>query len=108
MKSLVSLFLSICFAAAAGASIDDFNELIQDSQKSEVELRAKLQLDSGSRLKDSEVGTIARDSIEAPTTAEQIATSSSSSISSARQKKMATPDSKAEAQRISQELKELN
>lgn len=108
MNSLMSLFLSISFATAAGASTDDFNALIQDSQKSEVELRAKLQLDSGARLKDSEVGTIARDSIETPIAAEQIAASSSAPIPIARQKKMATPNSKAEAQRISQELKELN
>ena len=102
---LLSLSL-ILTSLTASAKIEDFNSLIAETQKSEVELRAKLQKEAGINLKGSKPGTIARESIETPKAVEQVA-STSQLVFTHKQKPLQVSE-KIEMKRVSQELKELN
>lgn len=110
MRTLICRFLLslsvVLTAAVASAKIADFNALIDETRQSQIELQAKLQKEAGINLKGSKPGTIAKESIEIPNTAEQVA--STSHIAFSNQSKPVHINEKIGMKRVSQELKDLN
>lgn len=90
------------FAELAG---DDFNQMIQENQKVEAELRNKLQKDAGITFNEK-YGSVAKEKLPTPTEAEQVAVSSSTPIWKTKKDRAAKALQKAEMKRLSQELNE--
>jgi hypothetical protein len=96
-------------ASFADLAAEDFNQMIQENQKSEQDLRQKLQKGAGIEFKDK-YGKIERDKFKAPNEAEQVVVSSGSQWKTSPHKKDRTAKAlqKAEMNRLSQELNEAN
>ncbi len=94
------------YSSFAQAKIDDFEGLIQDSQKSTHELHTQLQKEAGIEFDKSKPGTIDKEKLKAPREAEHIVVSSKGDIIPAREKVKNTNDSQ-DMNRLSQELKDL-
>lgn len=87
----------------------EFNEMIQENQKSAEQLRHQLQEKAGIRF-DDKPGTIAKENLEIPSGPEEVVVSSSSKALQWKERKdRAAKDlHKADMKRISQELKEAS
>ncbi len=101
----LALVVSAAQVSMADVSADDFNQMIQENQKSEVELRNKLQKEAGITFNDK-IGKIAKDKIQAPTEPEQVIVSTSGSPWKAKKDRSARALQKADMKRLSQELNE--
>ncbi|MEZ0392586.1 MAG: hypothetical protein ACAH59_10235 [Pseudobdellovibrionaceae bacterium] len=101
---VVSLGASLSYGNAFKG--EDFNQMIQDNQKAEADLRARLQKEAGIELNADKPGSIAKEKIMAPTEAEQIVVSSSQSLWTEKKDRSAKKLYKAEMKRLSQELDE--
>jgi hypothetical protein len=84
---------------------DDFNQMIQENQKNEQQLRQKLQKDAGITFNEK-VGHIDQSKIQAPTEAEQVIVSSNPVWKANKKDRSARTLQKAEMKRLSQELEE--
>lgn len=101
----ISLGTSLAFAGTFSGT--DFNQMIQENQQAEKDLRSQLQKEAGIDLDvDDKPGTIAREKIQAPKEAEQIIVSSSQPIFKEKKDKSSKLQHKADMKRISQELDE--
>lgn len=113
----LSILLGTSLAMAGGARTpqssfksDDFNQMIQENQKAEAQLRTHLQEKAGIRL-DDKPGTVAREKIEAPREPEQVVVNTNESIwnePTSKKDRSARARDKADMKRISQELREAS
>jgi hypothetical protein len=110
MKNLI-ITLALTLAAQASfadLAADDFNQMIQENQKSEQDLRQKLQKGAGIEFKDK-YGKIDSKKFKAPTEAEQVVVSSSNRPWKHNQKdRTAKALQKAEMNRLADELNDAN
>ncbi len=108
MKSLLLTIAVVLMAQVSFADIggDDFNQMIQENQKSENELRQKLQKDAGIQFNDK-IGKVDKSKIQVPTEAEQVVVSSSSPWKS-KKDRSAKALQRDEMKRLSQELNEAD
>lgn len=109
-KVIFTLILaSIAQNVFAELSTDDFNQMIQENQRSEADLRKKLQKDAGINLKKEQYGKIDQTKIEKPQGLEQVA---SSGGGSPVQRKTTDSSSKelqrSALKRVADEVKEAN
>ncbi len=108
MKNWMVAILMVLAAqkSFADVSADDFNQMIQENQKSENELRAKLQKGAGIEFKDK-YGKVDRSKFQAPTEAEQVVVNSTTPTWKQNKKdRSAKVLQKSEMNRLSQELNE--
>ena len=105
MKQMVvtmMLILSAVSSFAGTFKADDFNQMIQENQKAEIELRTHLQKEAGIQLNDKP-GTVAREKLKISAEAEQIVAKTSSSIWKDKKKDLSEKKlEKAEMKRLSQ------
>lgn len=87
---------------------EDFNQMIQESQKSEAQLRNQLQEKAGIRLENEKPGTLAREKFQAPQEPEQVVVSSSTPLWVEKKARNGRAQDKADMKRISQELQEAS
>ncbi len=69
----MAALILVSTTALAELSTDDFNQMIQENQRSEADLRRKLQKEAGIDLKKEQYGKVDKTKIERPQVAEQIA-----------------------------------
>lgn len=108
MKSftmLLALTLASSLAFANNFKAEDFNQMIQENQKSEAELRKNLQKGAGIQFED-QPGRIAREKLEIPTEAEQVVVSTHLPDWKPIQNPALKAQDKARMKRLSQELDE--
>jgi hypothetical protein len=114
MKNI--LISTVCMMAASLAVAssnfrgDDFNNMIQENQKAESDLRNQLQKEAGIRF-DDKPGTISRDKYAPKGEVEQIVVSTTEPKSNSRKHRASTYnklDETTAAKRLSQEFKEAN
>ncbi len=99
--------LSSSLHSFAEFSSADFNEMIQENQKSETELRKKLQKDAGIDQRKVEYGKIDRSKLQIPKESEQVAVSGGTATSwKPRKDRAARELQKAEMSRVAEELKQ--
>lgn len=108
MKNLLLMLLVSCTVqiSFAGLSTHDFNDMIQENQKSEKDLRKKLQKTAGVDPSRDDVGKIDHSKIEKPKDVEQFAVSSGS-VPSYRQPKQPAAlkeSSRAAMKRLADEM----
>jgi hypothetical protein len=115
MKAMILTFSLLLGAPATFAGpqqrvkTDDFNQMIQENQKSEAQLRMDLQKEAGIRLNQDTPGKIAKENREIPSETEQVVVSSSDNFW--KEKKSGTSkslDKAADMKRLSQELDEAS
>ena len=102
---ILSLAIVIAAQTAMGLGADDFNQMIQENQKAESELRHHLQKEAGIQLND-QYGKIAKDKMVVPQEAEQVVVSSGNLWNETAPSKQARKLEKKEMKRLSQELKD--
>lgn len=75
MKKIITIVILSCVVSNAFAelSTDDFNQMIQENQKSEADLRKKLQKEAGIDLRKEQYGKVDKSKLERPQVAEQVA-----------------------------------
>lgn len=114
MKAMILTFSMLLGASAAFAGpqqrvkTDDFNQMIQENQKSEAQLRMDLQKEAGIRLNQDTPGQIAKENREIPSEAEQVAVSSSGNFWKEKKSGSSKSLDKADMKRLSQELDEAS
>lgn len=89
----------------ADLSTDDFNSMIQENQKSETELRKKLQKDAGIDTKKEQYGKVDRMKLQISKEAEQVAVSGGAGWKT-RKDRASSELQKAEMKRVADELKQ--
>lgn len=108
MKKLMYIATLILYSLTSFAELssDDFNAMIQENQKSETELRKKLQKNAGINLHKDNIGKIDRSKLPRPTQVEEVAVSGDNPAWKARKDKTSKELQRANMKRVAEELKQ--
>jgi len=102
----LALVLAASQVSLADIAADDFNQMIQENQKSETELRNKLQKEAGITF-NGKAGQISKENLDVQMEAEQVVVSSGNNQAwKSKKDRSAKILQKAEMKRLSQELNE--
>jgi hypothetical protein len=109
MKNCLLITMMIVgYQAAAQLTTDDFNQMIQENQRAEVDLRKKLQKEAGIELRKDQYGKVDSRKLDRPRVAEQVAVAGENPSLPQRKDSSAKDLHKAAMKRVAEEIKEAD